>query len=242
MRLTPRLLVVPIALAMVFAGCGGDDDDRASGSPSDEPTETTAPNTTTTAPAAPVLEGEELRSVLLEVSDLPTGWSTMPDEPDDEPGDDNLCNDKPAPFPEDDNEEEIGFSGGANDVPLLFNLAASGPEDEMAEKFAFLEAALSECVGETWDTTEDGETTTYSLRDMSFPELGDDSLAFSMRAEAQFGTIEFGIVAVRRRTLVSVLMGAGANLPMLGLNPFPEGVLEDAARRATEKMDAALEA
>jgi hypothetical protein len=237
MRVPLRLLVLPVVVAMLFAGCGGDDDDAATATTNDDS------ESTTTVASEPVLEGAELQSVLLDASDMPEGWRTKPAEDDDDnPRDDELCNLEPPPIPDDDEDTQVAFETGAEGIPTLFQLAASEPAAEITEKFELLEAAFAECVGESWDYTDDeGDTVTYSLADLDFPELGDDSFAFAMTGQTQVGPVDIQFVAIQRETVVTLLLGGGADLPQYGLAPLPEGLLEQSARRAVEKINEALE-
>lgn len=231
-----RLVAVLVPVVLVTtAGCGsggdttGDERARTIEGPASE------------APDVPAGDGDEtlseaeLRAALLTVQDLPTGYTldSSPDEDDDEPlqGDDcaarfealDEANEDPAA------EAEVDFEGGFG-VLLSESLSSYDDKDQLEEAFDKFASLASDCPSFT-DTDDDGTTTKFTLGALSFPKLGDETLAITLNVEAAEFNGKINIVVVQLgRNLMSVLQG--------GLTA-DAAVLEQAARKGLEKLAAA---
>jgi hypothetical protein len=119
-------------------------------------------------------------------------------------------------------------------------LVASAPADTIAKAFDLGVSALAQCVGRTWSETDaKGVKTTYSVSDLSFPKLGQDSRAYRMSIRADMGILSMDLVFVRNHTALVLIAGVSGTVILLGGGQIDAKELEDIARKAVAKVDAA---
>ncbi len=174
-----------VALSLMFAGllallaaCGGGDDDSDSadnGAPQKK------------SPAAARNEDEFARSMLLTVSDFPTGWTETPDD-DDEPSPFDKC--LPDAFKEGrtGRAESGTFSRGSSDADIghvieVYQDSAQAQKaiSTVPETVKCMVAAIND--GKLND--KEAEFSKAELGVMSFPKLGDRTEAFSVKFRAK---------------------------------------------------------
>ena len=64
-----------------------------------------------------------------------------------------------------------------------------------------------------WEETDrDGEVTSWRMRAMSFPAIGDDSVAYRMSATASITAVEVDVVLIRRGDITTALVHIAAGL------------------------------
>jgi hypothetical protein len=178
----------------------------------------------------------ELEALLLTVDDLPTGWAiesfgTFSDGGDDD-GDGDECGSDiiPGLGDVDDNPTaSVDFSSGGElpEINLFSQLIIDVGDGDAAEQF--IEAVpevLSEC-----PLTVDDEGAETSVSEMSFPDLGDASIAYEISVSAEDVpftlTGAFAMIAVGDRITVLFGLGEGA-----------EGeFLEEVATTAVDRLD-----
>jgi hypothetical protein len=228
-----RCVAASLVLAIApLAACSGEDegDDRAD----------TLESTTSTTPQedTPTTEDASVdpSAALLALEDLPTGYSVEPDDDDEEEtptGCQQLraldeANGEPLA------KAEVTFAAGQfgpfinHQVSVLTEGTAEGQFEE------FRSAINQPSCQEFTDETEDGQTATYTLRPLSAPALGDQTVALRMTGDEPAFNITYDFVAERIGDTVSFL--GVASVPVLGGGP-PS--LEPLARRADEKLQAA---
>ena len=200
-----RSSIVLASAVLLLAGCGGDDDDDQA--QTIETTTTTADpeeETTTTSGAS-----SDLSDVVVQLEDLPTGWSVSPPEDDDEATDDEFCEDH-DPFNEVEAQDEAESSFQESDFgPFVASAASQFTDDDEASTIidAFADAA-NEC--QSWtDTDEDGTVTEYTTTPLSFPDLGDETFAFRLSAASPIGPFAADIAVVRQGEFTLSIVNAG---------------------------------
>lgn len=210
-----RHIALVVLVALFAAACGGGENRATTieptGSPAAEATDsTTAPEEVekTTTAAETEMETEQAANspdeLLLMLGDMPTGWTTAPEmvTGDDDGGATGFCGEPPIDEQfEPSAEAEAAFK--KDDFGPFVNHAVATYESREAEQAmdAALEAAQS-C--QEWTETEDGEETTFTLQPVSFPTVGDQTVAFRINAESQDFTFTGDVVFWRRGDLISL--------------------------------------
>jgi hypothetical protein len=166
-----RTVSLVAAVAIVLTGACGSSSKPSTQSATTTTTASsggTAPSTATTAPALTV---EKLKSALLTVTELPTGWSVTPSNSSTQ----GACNkesvDKTFPPAA---KTEVSFVKGGN-VPLLVQQLYSYSTAAIArEALAKYDANARAC------TTYKQEGTTIEIGALSLPPLGDRNAAYRL--------------------------------------------------------------
>jgi hypothetical protein len=237
-----RLAVTAVPLLLLTPACGGGD-----GGSEDRATTVTAPST---EPADSEQEQEEqeggdgsltqadLEAALLSVPDLPTGYKqgTVTPDDDDSPtqSDSPECAERFEALGDADEEAlakaEAAFEGPQLGSVLEQTLAAFDDEDRLSDRLEEFTVLFSECP--TFSSTDaDGVTSTFTISPLSFPKLGDETVAIAFNVEQPDFTLVLNIVLVR----------VGPNLQSIAQGGLSADVaaLEQAARVGTEKLEAA---
>lgn len=245
MLMSRRPLVALVAsLCLVTAACGSDErPERADTvSPQDEGAGQTAGG----GEAAPEVDGdvtldeEQLTAALLSVSDLPTGYSVSTEQDDNEDttttGADEECSAKFEQLSEAEDMEaasaEISFEEG---IGVILEQSLESYEDggELEQRFEAVTEVLSECPTFT-DTDADGVTTEFQVVPLSFPNLGDRTLALAITGSTPDFTL--------RLNLAIVQLGNHAMFVGQGGLAADAAVLEQAGRAGVAKLAAAIDA
>jgi hypothetical protein len=239
MRTTVTTHLTATALALALAACGGGDD----GGDGDRARTIAVPSSA--AAEAPEEGGEEtlteaqLDAALLTVPDLPTGYTAAAADDGDEDEDDGdtaganaECSERFEALGEAEGsvaDAEANFEGGLG-VVLEQTLESFEDEDVLAQRFDDVVAVLSDCPSFT--TTDDaGATTELTISPLSFPNLGDDTVALAVAGKSGGFDLRLNLVLVR--------LGRNAmNLAQGGLTA-DAAVLEQVARTGLDKLAAA---
>lgn len=211
---------VALALAMsgVLVGCSESPPERAGTVNESSATDADTDGSSTSAAEAEEVEldavGRELttdeaKAALPQVSSLPTGWSvdadnSLNDDSDEdskatiEPAKCQALQDGMAEYREKQGEPSAQasrtYTGGGLGPFMGVEISSFADEipDDMLKKSL---DALSACPEFT--STEDGQSTTFKTSSLSFPNLGDESVAFRMNAESDGMPIEMTFVYIR---------------------------------------------
>lgn len=135
---------------------------------------------------------EDLTGALLALEDMPSGWSVEPPDEDDEDDDATFCD--AAPLAEEidaDATAERDFSGGEAG-PFFTQLLSSMDEDEAENGMDYIRDSF-DC-GEWTDPEDD---TVWSLAEISFPDMGDDTAAYRLSTTAGIFTANGNVIIVR---------------------------------------------
>lgn len=239
MRTTATTTLPAIALALALAACGGGDD----GSDGDRARTIAVPSSA--AAEAPeggggqTLTEAQLEAALLTVPDLPTGYTAAADDGDEEDDGDTAganaeCSERFEALGDAEGsvaDAEANFEGGLG-VVLEQSLESFEDEDVLAQRFDDVVDVLSDCPSFT--TTDDtGATTELTISPLSFPKLGDDTVALAVAGTSGGFDLRLNLVLVR--------LGRNAmNLAQGGLTA-DAAVLEQVARTGLDKLAAAGE-
>lgn len=239
MHRTATALALTSALVLT-AACGGgeegDGDDRArtiDAPASAEPAELEGDGGKTLSEA-------ELQAALLTVQDVPTGYTldTAAAEEDDDDstteGGSEECSARFEALGEADDkdvsaEAEVSFEGPSLGTVLEQGLESYEDEDVPKQRFEDVLEVLSDCP--TFSSTENGETTDFTVSSLSFPKLGDDTIALNLKVK----TSEFDAVA----NLVVVRLGRNVMSVTQGGLTADVAALEQATRKGLEKLTVA---
>jgi hypothetical protein len=230
-----------VVLATLVGGCAG------GGSSGQEDTTTTVTAADTTAPtvettALPKEEAEEIaRSMLLRLSDLPTGWRAQPHEESEGcAGIDKLTERYDVLAKADSKDFARGDTTEASSSAGLFN-----DEQTAREALDYLEASVQskkfrECVDDLLREQADEDVTFGDVQvgQVSFPTLGDRSSAWEVVIPAKTQGFSFTAYAtavyMTRSSALAVVLFSDVG------TPFDEGMRERLARIVEKRMDEAV--
>jgi hypothetical protein len=227
--------------AGLLAGCSAGGDDGASataGTPSS--TGSSAAAATGDPFSAPLTE-EQVRAAVLQVSDLPTGWSAAPYEPEDDSADivftPTSCNDRFYALVDDGDEPAIHedgatFSRGGDAGTAL--TAEVGTYDSTLEEDSIdeMRSFLRDC-GSMSAVLEDMKFDA-TLGETSFPELGTNRFALRVTLEHDSGiAISADIVTIAQGT-------TGVFINATGFTPIEPAELVKISESALKRLDDAV--
>lgn len=228
-----RATAVIAAIVVSLAGCAGDD------TGSEELTRTVTPSADAPNEVGDAvdetLSEAQLRSALLTVTELPTGYTRAPDDVDGDDedgqtvGQDAPCSERFQALDATDDlavaKADVDFEAGLG-VVLQQELSSFREEDELQERVGVVVDVLADCPSFT--SEEDGGTTRFTVGELSFPELGDDTVALALAVTSQDLDVRLNIALVRLgRTLMTVSQG--------GLTA-DSAVLEQVTRTGLDKL------
>ena len=237
-----RLLVVPAMAVLAITGCSSAPE-RASTIGGSTASGAVTQEQTSEAPkpkgAGDRLSRAQAKSALLTVSDLPTGWASEKSKPDKkssskiEPASCQKMFDELSAKTEGKKakvKEKATFSQGGMLGANLETEVSSFDTEVQSDRIKNIVAALTKCADIT--STENGKKAEIQMSALSFPNLGDQTLAMRMKVKTQ------GISGVADVVLVSV----GHNVVSFmtaGLQPIPGPELEKIARAGVTKLGTA---
>jgi hypothetical protein len=189
------------------------------------------------------LTTKQIKSALLKIEDMPSGYTKDPDVISDDEDEDEFSGspkckrlmnaldseEDEKPF----GEGEVGFKE-SDFGPFVAESVSSFKGDRIKNGMGKFREAFESC--STFTTTDkDGAKTKFKVAQMSFPKLGDDTIAIKMSAkEATLGmSFDFSLVAVRVDQNVVLMLNFGVGRA-LGGEKF-----EKLARLAVERIDQA---
>lgn len=214
MRQPLRGAAFVVAVALVTASCGDDDDqartvDVTTSTMETEPAPAesgTAPATSTTAREA--VPASSMDSVVITLQDLPTGWTASPPEAQ-APQDEEFCEGQdPFDAVEPVEEAESAFEQGAFG-PFLSSIAGRyASADDAQQVLDALAHAVDQCQTFT-EIDDDGTETTYRFTALSFPNVGDDTYAARMSATTPVGPLALDFAFARQGQAVAGIINGG---------------------------------
>ncbi|HEV2892106.1 MAG TPA: hypothetical protein VGX28_17160 [Frankiaceae bacterium] len=222
------------ALALLLlAACGGDATPERAGTVT-----TSAPAT----PGAPVATAARLRSALLAVKDLPTGWSLVRDDDEDVDSFARGCGPLAA--------LDEAFAGGADGAEARFgqqdelgpfvteSLASLPSAADVTARIAALRTALSRCPSFRYEDA--GIAREVRVSAVPFPRLGDETLASRVTTEFEIWRLSMTVLVVRIRNHTLLLVGSTVTA-LNGRGPrLAPADLERIARAAVTKAGRGL--
>ena len=234
-----RLSFGLLALAMVAgAACSSSEESAPTvlSTPSPASGETTG--TVTPTPEGNLdreAESDLARSMLLTVQDFPTGWTEDPATTDDDPTPFDRCDSGPAPGRTGAAQSGDFTRGGIAEVTHYTGVFVSTEAMPSQRDRVMMLGGCFVDVLNSGDLDDDGvRYTDARLGEVSFPNLGDETIAYRLSFKASDGSQSFDfyidIVVTRQGRYVSQLVALD------GLSPFPSFQLEELARKAVTKL------
>lgn len=233
-----KLFVLILMVAIALTGCKAKSSSNSSKKTADKFTKT------------------EARRALLDIEDLPKGWTeSESDEPDSE-------GDSGEDSEEDDDEEGFDFCGAITDGgddgsfgdqvevsfqrselgPLFFEMImVAGSEAEAKIAMRFLKNALKEeC---SWDETASGQTVKFTVSEgEERAEFGDDQLVMNMAGESDLFGLAGDFVIVRHGSVICMSGTFEIQLPGVEAGTITTEEADEVIETANDKVADAIEA
>ncbi len=238
--------IAALALGLFAAGCSGDDsggdsllpdattNSSAEAVPTSPPQDSASAGVATPTEAIP--DSPRLQKALLELDDMPSGWSISDDndESDDSGG---FCGAGPSSrSAKATGKAERGFQQSAFG-PMFGQILVSYSGNDAKKVMTEITKTIKDCA-EWNDIGDDGTTTTWKGQPLSFTRLGDESIALRVSTDQvpMFGVAQVDVVYVRRANTVAayyfLAIGPGAAARSNSLEPL--------AKKADVKLQVAL--
>jgi hypothetical protein len=239
--MTRRALVLLAAAVLLLGACSKKESGTTAVAGAESTTSTSADedasSTTTTTAEAEELTEADMAALLLETADLPPGWaaSDATSDSDDGPSD-AACPEGQGIDDVEGPEAEGEFSKGQLGPFALQSVIA--PDDAEQGMTQTVEA-LDVCIGATWDVTDDdGSITTFTMSELSAPQVGDDSAGYRIVGERADGTFTMDIVVVRVGDVLTMFGGLSI-ITTLGSFPLDSAEFAELVDTGVAKIAAA---
>jgi hypothetical protein len=229
-----------LAVLAVAGGCGGGSESASTEVETVTIVETAGTSTAGTTTGVTKSQAERLvKSMLLRLSDFPTGWRGEPPDDSDEgcSGIEKLSDRYDLLAKADSDDFAQGESTRAHSTSSLF------PDEEAArDALNYVEGSIQseryrDCLVDFF-RGEDLTVGDLTVGQVSFPKLGDRSSAWEivapLESEGVSVTAFYDIVFIRTGTALSVIFFGDT------FTPFDEAMREQLGRRVAERMDAAV--
>lgn len=198
-----KALIASLAtLALVLSGCGEDEDERARtvGAPASDASDAEAEDSEESQSAS---RDVDLEAALLTLDDMPTGWTTDTVEATGNDSDSaTLCGAELIEEVEPAGEVSADFSAG--DLgPLLNHSILEYEDDEAARVLTDFADALAGC--EEWTEETDEGPMTLRPTPLSFPSLGDETVAVRIDAANELVDMTMDMVVWRHGDTLNII-------------------------------------
>lgn len=248
-RVRRQPIVLGLIAALALAGCGGEDRPERAGtveessggaSESSQTSESSNSSEVEIDAAGRKLDDKEAEAALPDVSSLPTGWS-VDTETSDDTDDESEGKVEPAKcealldgVSESWDEEPIGEAEKSYEAgqmgPFMEVGISSYDEEYPDDAFGKFLKAFESCPEFT--SVEDGESTTFKVSSMSFPNLGEETAALRMAAESEGFPIQVDLVVIRAGHNVISLAHSS-----LGGDSDSSSVMEETATKVVQALE-----
>lgn len=222
-----KRILATVTVLLLIAACGGNKTPDRAGS--------SAPKGATSSYST--LSKDELKSVLLSIDDMPTGFAVDSDPSDDDEDDftsgDPGCKALIASSNDDKNkvaDKDVSFTQG-DFGPFVSESVSIQKKGTALGGFVDARKGLDNCTTYVAGTGDDAAK--FKVGAMSFPNLGDETLAYQLNGEASGFPFTGHIVAVRLGDNIVFLSGVGIGASALAPSNF-----EKIARAAVKKVKA----
>ncbi|MCW2799635.1 MAG: hypothetical protein JWQ70_1107 [Aeromicrobium sp.] len=220
-----KRIVAAVSVLLVIGACGGNKTPDRAGS--------AAPKGATSSYST--LSKGDLKSVVLSIDDMPTGFAVDPDPSDDD--DDDFTSGDPGckalvEASDAKNEtvahKDASFTQG--DFGPFVSESVSIQKKGMASKgFRDARKGLSSC--KSYVAGKGDDAAKFKVGAMSFPNLGDETVAYQLNGEASGYPFTGHLVAVRLGDNIVLVTGVG-----IGGSTLEPASLEKIARAAVKKV------
>lgn len=237
-----KMVAMVAVLALVSGACGGGEEPAERADTVDDTAQSDTARDQNGDEASGAVDVEQ---ALLTLEDMPTGWTTSPDAGEDDEGAAEFCDGLDITDDEADADAEASFE--ESEMGPFVSHAVARFDGAGDTRFAQLRQAIEEC-GDFETTDEDGNTLTGRLSAVSFPELGEESLAVRLSgtvttvADPDFGELELpmagDLVFLRQGDVVTGLFHLAIDATAFGGGGggLDSTITEDLARKAAEKL------
>jgi hypothetical protein len=224
------LKILTMVLVVALAGCGADRPERA------DTVRGPTPTFQEDVEEAVALTQRQLESALLTVEDMPTGWSVDTSEDSDsedvvEPAECGALFETLDKAPDPVAKAEAAFTAGG--LGPFLEHGVTSFEESTADQLDLVVDTLNQCP-EFSSTDAEGVTTEFTTAPLSFPNLGDRTLA--LRFQGSTGGIDVVVDA-----LFIAIGSNGISIVVGGLVPMEGQELESIATTAVEKLNDAID-
>lgn len=219
-----------MVLVVALAGCGADRPERA------DTVRGPTPTLQEDVEEAVALTQRQVESALLTVEDMPTGWSVDTSEDSDsedviEPAECEALFEALDKASDPVAKAEAAFTAGGFGPFLEHGVSAF--EESTADQLEQVVDTLNQCP-EFSSTDTEGVTTEFTTAPLSFPNVGDRTLA--LRFQGSTGGIDVVVDA-----LFIAIGSNGISIVVGGLVPMKGEELESIATTAVEKLNDAID-
>jgi len=239
-----RACVTAAAVVLVLAGCGGDDDEGSAQTLPEATDTTTATESASAADGGALLTQEQAQAALPVVTDLPTGWA---DDPENTATGDDGEEEQISPaecatvFDSLDSQNldapvTVGksFTQGEFGPFLGVEVSSWNPGDQPGKDD--IQAVLDTLAQCPMFTTTDaaGTTSSVTAAGLSFPQMGDATMALRLN-------IENDIVAATADLVFVVIDNNGVAVTGFGIGAPPDpALMEQVMRQTLENVEAVV--
>ena len=206
MHISSRAKALALVAALMVGGCGSDDTPGGSSTTSSPSASGSGASSPSAAAASPTpaartvrVTAANARAALITIKDLPAGWSTSSDEDDDD--DDNDCIGMLLKTPGPKAPENAFLKGETRSLAHAIRVA--GDAKTVADRYA---TAPTKCAKYTDDDGNELRT-----REISFPQHGDQTVAFTLSGASIAGTFSVEVILVRYGNVLSRVIQAAFN-------------------------------
>lgn len=237
-----RLCMAAGLVVLAFGACSGGGNERAdtiippSATPAAAASTPATAGSTATAPSTPTAAASpadtELSKALLTLDDMPTGWTLSTDGPD-SGGDTELCGKDPLPG---EPRAKVSRDFEKGSFTQATSTVQAWGKGEASHEMQTARQVMSSCT--TWtDTDKDGKPETYRLSPLSFPKLGDETLAVRLSLDTSGATVAADAIYIRRGDYITIVGNLAAGF---GTAEVDSALTEQLARKADAKLQAFL--
>jgi hypothetical protein len=172
---------------------------------------------------------DRLNSALLTLEELPIGWTVRPPQTQNTE-DEDFCGFEKQRAAQPVAKADASFQQSQTGPFLVHTLELYDGDDAKAVADQYLAQSRS-CSG--WTATDkEGKQTKWKLTGLSFPKLGDQTIALRLTSEATIlGVVEDDIVVVRRGRVLNTI-----NYATIGFAGIDSAQTEEFVRLADEKL------
>jgi hypothetical protein len=171
---------------------------------------------------------DQLKTALLELSDMPDGWTASADSGGDT-STSSTCNATATPTA--DNEVTVSVDFQKSDLgPFVTEQITAFPAGQMQSEFEKLKQSIANCTQWT-ETDSEGTPTTYQLTPLTLPKMGDDSIAYRLSADSGGLTFQADTVFIR-------VGDYGISLANVALDGVDSDLTASTAQKAVDKVNA----
>lgn len=207
---TWHMTITAAVSLLTAAACGGSSNDNTGAADSPAPRSSAASSLPlqSASPTTPGVDVNTLKGALLTVDDFPTGWKTTPVTDSDDSTTSGDCGQKLEAFDKEHPDAKVKAESDFERKSDEINEELQAHPDPSALRAQVAEYAniITGCT--TLILKNDGETIKLDVGVLSFPKLGDSTLAYSASGKVEGVSIEINKVLIQRGAVLLQLTQA----------------------------------